>query len=95
MMTISPVLARDITPEGPDYDVVRNVIELITEDYRDQPSLEAIAERLAQSPTQLQKTFRCSKPRSRSACRGRAGCTICSSPMRRCRRANGRRGAAA
>ena len=56
-MTIAPMLARDITPEGPDYDIVRNVIELITEDYRDQPSLEAIAERLAQSPTQLQKTF--------------------------------------
>ncbi|MET0748728.1 MAG: bifunctional helix-turn-helix domain-containing protein/methylated-DNA--[protein]-cysteine S-methyltransferase, partial [Rhizobium sp.] len=56
-MTIAPMLATDITPEGPDYDVVRNVIELITEEYRDQPSLEAIAIRLAQSPTQLQKTF--------------------------------------
>ena len=56
-MNIAPVLATDITPEGPDYDVVRNVIELITEDYRDQPSLEAIAARLDQSPTQLQKTF--------------------------------------
>jgi AraC family transcriptional regulator of adaptative response/methylated-DNA-[protein]-cysteine methyltransferase len=33
------------------------VIELITEDYREQPSLEAIAMRLNQSPTQLQKTF--------------------------------------
>ncbi|PDT31574.1 6-O-methylguanine DNA methyltransferase [Rhizobium sp. L9] len=47
----------DITPDGPDYDIVRRVIELITEDYRDQPSLEAIAARLNQSPTQLQKTF--------------------------------------
>jgi AraC family transcriptional regulator of adaptative response/methylated-DNA-[protein]-cysteine methyltransferase len=56
-MTIVPMLATDITPEGPDYDVVRSVIELITEDYRDQPSLEAIAARLAQSPTQLQKVF--------------------------------------
>jgi AraC family transcriptional regulator of adaptative response/methylated-DNA-[protein]-cysteine methyltransferase len=56
-MNIAPVLATDITPEGPDYDVVRNVIELITEDYRDQPSLEAIAAQLDQSPTQLQKTF--------------------------------------
>jgi AraC family transcriptional regulator of adaptative response/methylated-DNA-[protein]-cysteine methyltransferase len=56
-MTIAPVLATDITPEGPDYHIVRDVIELITEDYRDQPSLEAIAVRLAQSPTQLQKTF--------------------------------------
>ncbi|NLS05354.1 methylated-DNA--[protein]-cysteine S-methyltransferase [Rhizobium sp. P32RR-XVIII] len=50
-------LNRDITPEGPDYETVRQVIELITEDYRDQPSLEAIAARLNQSPTQLQKTF--------------------------------------
>ncbi|MHC2300272.1 methylated-DNA--[protein]-cysteine S-methyltransferase [Rhizobium mongolense] len=50
-------LNRDTTPEGPDYETVRQVIELITEDYRDQPSLEAIAARLNQSPTQLQKTF--------------------------------------
>jgi AraC family transcriptional regulator of adaptative response/methylated-DNA-[protein]-cysteine methyltransferase len=50
-------LNRDITPKGPDYETVRQVIELITEDYRDQPSLEAIAARLNQSPTQLQKTF--------------------------------------
>ncbi|MGR9374439.1 methylated-DNA--[protein]-cysteine S-methyltransferase [Rhizobium leguminosarum] len=50
-------LQTDITPDGADYDIVRRVIELITEDYRDQPSLEAIAARLNQSPTQLQKTF--------------------------------------
>ncbi|MBY5522265.1 methylated-DNA--[protein]-cysteine S-methyltransferase [Rhizobium leguminosarum] len=50
-------LQTGITPDGPDYDIVRRVIELITEDYRDQPSLEAIAARLNQSPTQLQKTF--------------------------------------
>ncbi|MBY5569905.1 methylated-DNA--[protein]-cysteine S-methyltransferase [Rhizobium leguminosarum] len=50
-------LQTDITPDGPDYDIVRRVIELITEDYRDQPSLDAIAARLNQSPTQLQKTF--------------------------------------
>ena len=56
-MTLAPMLATDITPEGPDYDVVRGVIELITEDYREQPSLEDLALRLAQSPTQLQKTF--------------------------------------
>ncbi|MDM9620830.1 bifunctional helix-turn-helix domain-containing protein/methylated-DNA--[protein]-cysteine S-methyltransferase [Rhizobium sp. S96] len=50
-------LNNDITPDGPDYETVRQVIELITEDYRDQPSLETIAVRLKQSPTQLQKTF--------------------------------------
>ncbi|APO76369.1 methylated-DNA--protein-cysteine S-methyltransferase protein [Rhizobium etli 8C-3] len=50
-------LNRDTMAESPDYETVRQVIELITEDYRAQPSLEAIAARLNQSPTQLQKTF--------------------------------------
>ncbi|UVD56206.1 bifunctional helix-turn-helix domain-containing protein/methylated-DNA--[protein]-cysteine S-methyltransferase [Rhizobium sp. Pop5] len=56
-MNMIAKLDTDITPEGPDYDTVRQVIELISEEYRDQPSLEAIAARLNQSPTQLQKTF--------------------------------------
>ncbi|RYB98071.1 methylated-DNA--[protein]-cysteine S-methyltransferase [Ciceribacter ferrooxidans] len=47
----------DVTPEGGDYETVRRVIEMLTLDYRDQPSLETIAARLNQSPTQLQKTF--------------------------------------
>ncbi|MGO4437075.1 methylated-DNA--[protein]-cysteine S-methyltransferase [Rhizobium sp. RAF56] len=50
-------LNTDVTPDGPDYDTVRRVIELITLDYRDQPSLETLASELGQSPTQLQKTF--------------------------------------
>ncbi|MVA72866.1 methylated-DNA--[protein]-cysteine S-methyltransferase [Agrobacterium vitis] len=49
--------ASDITPEGSDYQTVRRVIEMLTLDYREQPALETIAERLGQSPTQLQKTF--------------------------------------
>lgn len=56
-MNMAPLLTKDITPEGSDYEVVRSVIELITEDYRDQPSLEDLSARLGQSPTQLQKTF--------------------------------------
>jgi len=56
-MNMIAKLETDITPDGPDYDTVRRVIELISEEYRDQPSLEAIAARLHQSPTQLQKTF--------------------------------------
>ena len=56
-MNMIAKLDTDITPEGPDYDTVRQVIELISEEYRDQPSLEAIAARLNQSATQLQKTF--------------------------------------
>lgn len=50
-------LARDITPENSDYETVRRVIELLTLDYQAQPSLEALAGELGQSPTQLQKTF--------------------------------------
>lgn len=49
--------ARDVTPDGSDYETVRRVIELITLDYRAQPSLEMIAAELGQSPTQLQKVF--------------------------------------
>lgn len=56
-MNIAASLKTDITPEGDDYSTVRRVIELITEDYREQPGLEEIAGRLDQSPTQLQKTF--------------------------------------
>lgn len=56
-MNANIMLNEDITPIGSDYDTVRGVIELLTLDYREQPSLEAIAARLGQSPTQLQKTF--------------------------------------
>jgi AraC family transcriptional regulator of adaptative response/methylated-DNA-[protein]-cysteine methyltransferase len=56
-MNIAATLQTDITPEGDDYATVRRVIEMITEDYGDQPGLEDIAGRLGQSPTQLQKTF--------------------------------------
>ncbi|WP_313612127.1 bifunctional helix-turn-helix domain-containing protein/methylated-DNA--[protein]-cysteine S-methyltransferase [Agrobacterium sp.] len=51
------ILQEDITPEGSDYETVRQVIEIMTMDYRDQPSLEMIAARMGRSPTQLQKTF--------------------------------------
>ena len=56
-MNANITLNEDITPIGTDYDTVRGVIELLTLDYREQPSLEAIAAELGQSPTQLQKTF--------------------------------------
>ncbi len=49
--------AVDVTPEGSDYETVRRVIEMITLDYRDQPSLDTIASEIGQSPTQLQKLF--------------------------------------
>lgn len=56
-MTMIATLAQDITPEGRDYDIVRQVIEILTEDYREQPVLEDIARRIGQPPTQLQKIF--------------------------------------
>ncbi|HTO32209.1 MAG TPA: bifunctional helix-turn-helix domain-containing protein/methylated-DNA--[protein]-cysteine S-methyltransferase [Pararhizobium sp.] len=56
-MNITTSIPSDITPQGSDYDTVSRVVELLTETYRDQPSLESIAGELGQSPTQLQKTF--------------------------------------
>lgn len=52
-----PVLERDITPDGSDYEVVRRAIEKISLDYRDQPSLEVLAEAVGETPTGLQKLF--------------------------------------
>ncbi|NTE89169.1 methylated-DNA--[protein]-cysteine S-methyltransferase [Agrobacterium rubi] len=56
-MNANITLKEDITPVGSDYETVRKVIEILTVEYRDQPSLETIATQLGQSPTQLQKTF--------------------------------------
>ena len=40
-----------------DYDVVKDVIEFLSENWRDQPPLEAIARRVRMEPTRLQKLF--------------------------------------
>jgi AraC family transcriptional regulator of adaptative response/methylated-DNA-[protein]-cysteine methyltransferase len=53
----SPILQREITPEGGDYSTVCRVIEKISLDYRDQPSLETLAEDVGETPTGLQKLF--------------------------------------
>lgn len=53
----SIALETDVTPEGSDYEVVRRVIEKISLDYRDQPSLEALAEAAGDTPNGLQKLF--------------------------------------
>jgi AraC family transcriptional regulator of adaptative response/methylated-DNA-[protein]-cysteine methyltransferase len=50
-------LQRDITPIDSDYDVVRRVIEKISLDYRDQPSLESLADAVGDTPMGLQKLF--------------------------------------
>ncbi len=51
------ILERDITPQGDDYEVVRRAIEKISLDYRDQPSLEELAEEVGETPGGLQKLF--------------------------------------
>ena len=51
------ILQRDITPEGGDYETVRRVIEKISLDYRDQPSLETLAKEVGETPSGLQKLF--------------------------------------
>lgn len=43
--------------QSDDYAVVRQVIEYLTENWRDQPELETIAARLGMEPTRLQKLF--------------------------------------
>ncbi len=56
---IMPVatLQNDITPIGSEYETVRRVIEKISLDYREQPSLEALADEVGETPTSLQKLF--------------------------------------
>ncbi len=53
----SAILENDITPSGSDYEVVRKAIEKISLDYRDQPSLEVLAEEVGETPNGLQKLF--------------------------------------
>lgn len=43
--------------QAEDYQTVRRVIELISQNWQDQPQLEALANEVGQSPTQLQKLF--------------------------------------
>ena len=46
-------LTKDITPVGSDYRTVSDIIALLTEDYQAQPSLDAIARKIGQDPTEL------------------------------------------
>src|SRR5690606_23166853 len=50
-------LERDITPVGSDYEIVRRAIELISLDYRQQPTLDMLAEAVGETPSGLQKLF--------------------------------------
>ncbi len=51
------ILRDDITPQGSDYEIVRRVIEKISLDYRDQPSLETLAAAVGETPSGLRKLF--------------------------------------
>jgi len=53
---IEPATTR--APAGSDYDAIRRAIEFMTENWRDQPSLERIADHVGLEPTRLQKLFR-------------------------------------
>ena len=54
--TVAEPRTPQIAARG-DYDVVRQVIEFLTENWREQPSLEAIAAKVRMEPTGLQKLF--------------------------------------
>ena len=56
-MQISLERAQDITPISDDYEIVSGVIAHLTENYQEQPSLEAIARHMKRDPIDLQKTF--------------------------------------
>jgi AraC family transcriptional regulator of adaptative response/methylated-DNA-[protein]-cysteine methyltransferase len=62
-MHLAPLKEMVLESPGPlaegtdDYRVVCQVIEFLTENWRDQPSLEAIAARMRIEPTRLQKLF--------------------------------------
>jgi len=55
---MTPIATRN-APGKPadDYAVVRQVIEYLTENWREQPTLEALARRVGMGPTKLQKVF--------------------------------------
>ncbi|MGQ7793073.1 methylated-DNA--[protein]-cysteine S-methyltransferase [Faunimonas sp. B44] len=52
----APLFTQADCPES-DYDVVRRVIEFVSHNWRDQPSLERIAEAVGMEPIRLQKLF--------------------------------------
>jgi AraC family transcriptional regulator of adaptative response/methylated-DNA-[protein]-cysteine methyltransferase len=56
--TSTPISTSEADPTASDdYAVVRQVIEFLTENWRDQPELETIAARIGMEPTRLQKLF--------------------------------------
>ena len=56
-MTRPQTILTDEITTGADYEIVRSVIETISENYREQPSLEDLAASVEMEPTALQKLF--------------------------------------
>ncbi len=52
---LTPV--TDFDPNHSDYEVVRQTIELITEDWQEQPSLDELGKAVGINPNRLQKVF--------------------------------------
>jgi AraC family transcriptional regulator, regulatory protein of adaptative response / methylated-DNA-[protein]-cysteine methyltransferase len=57
MLHVNPDTAFQHDIPAGDYDVIRKVIEFISKDYRDQPSLDLLAEVTGLEATALQKLF--------------------------------------
>lgn len=57
MSAPAAILEKDITPQGGDYETIRRVIEKISLDYREQPSLDVLAAKVGETPDSLQKLF--------------------------------------
>jgi AraC family transcriptional regulator, regulatory protein of adaptative response / methylated-DNA-[protein]-cysteine methyltransferase len=107
MMTLA-IENPSIAKPGPqnaalrDYDSVRRAIAFISEHWRDQPAIEAMADAAGVTPDELHHLFRRwagltpkAFMQALPASRVRGGCTTCSSPMKRCRPANGKTAAPA
>jgi len=62
MMTImtnpDTITATALRDHPSDYDAVRRTVEFITDTWRDQPSLETMADHVGMEPTRLQKLFK-------------------------------------
>jgi AraC family transcriptional regulator of adaptative response/methylated-DNA-[protein]-cysteine methyltransferase len=57
MLDVSLQPSRELTIANDDYKMVRNVIEAISNNWRDHPSLDELSNSVGYSPTQMQKTF--------------------------------------
>ncbi|MCP4183982.1 MAG: methylated-DNA--[protein]-cysteine S-methyltransferase [Hyphomicrobiales bacterium] len=57
MLDVASQPTRELSIANDDYKMVRNVIEAISNNWRDHPSLDELSNSVGYSPTQMQKTF--------------------------------------